>query len=771
MATTDCTTIVYSAQGPMGPVGPIGPQGPAGPQGEQGVQGPEGIQGPKGTTGLTGAQGPTGPTGATGPQGAQGPRGLRGFTGPQGPQGIQGVQGAQGPQGQMGQSFLPDENGVFTEAKRISIQTTSSGSSTDSWLILVSSDTRSGGEKAAGPAALNADMSAHIIGWDGTNWTDYGVTGLTGPAGADGAQGPQGVAGPTGATGPQGPQGPQGIQGITGATGATGATGPAGPTGPAGADGIQGPAGSSAAGANTVEDYGAEGINKLIKNAINPSTGLGYTQGEAVAKWNKVTEPWTIDTITVTSAVVGQVYTFTHSLLGTVTYTAIGGDTTALIAQALCSAINGGAGVSRSDRAAVNNSTAIMTIYTKSTAAVPVVTSGSLTVGARTKTYGATRIDVNTDTIDWVAIQQALAKIEDGANYSEVNFGNGKSYYISKTLYLPCTSTAGYRSFTLNGRKSNIVTNTKFVAMQRFIPQRSYSNYVQSMLPEFSVRDLRFIGTNAAKDSTDSTQAKGLVIAASYNAVVSECRFENFDTGLDVQFGLKTTIQDCQFSACKDTSLKVRNGTWQNAGNAYAQSNGTQVLRCRFRVPEGINSGDPGANAGVYVEAAYECVLDGCIFESAGSYAGLAPDRAVIYDMNDSTTAKDFQIKTIHIERTFTNPAILLKGGRDIMFTLLYPNLQVSTALVELNQTYSGVCRLYFQHFPYKDNIPVTGAFRSVGTGAIWRVVDVMTRTPQPTAKTGTGNWLDTARTDIWDLSGGGVRPTASRFEPTILLV
>lgn len=161
-----------------------------------------------------------------GPQGPQGP---------QGPAGPAGATGATGAQGVPGPSVVPDEYGIFDEAKVSAIV-----AADVDWNMLIIADGDDRVDKTQ-PPALNGDMSGHLVRYEtaGNEWFDLGpIVGVAGPAGADGAPGAagaQGIQGPKGDTGDPGVQGPAGPQGATGLKGDKGDTGA---TGPAGADGV-----------------------------------------------------------------------------------------------------------------------------------------------------------------------------------------------------------------------------------------------------------------------------------------------------------------------------------------------------------------------------------------------------------------------------------------------------------------------------------------------------------------------------------------------------
>jgi len=92
--------------------------------------------------------------------------------------------GTQGPQGLQGEAFQIDNYADFDEAMVTTIEG-SGASPTDLYYFLVVNDTRS---NQTLPAALNGDMTGHVVMWDGTNWYDFGpFTGIQGPPGADGS--------------------------------------------------------------------------------------------------------------------------------------------------------------------------------------------------------------------------------------------------------------------------------------------------------------------------------------------------------------------------------------------------------------------------------------------------------------------------------------------------------------------------------------------------------------------------------------------------------
>lgn len=116
-----------------------------------------------------------------------------------GPTGGQGPAGGQGPRGEMGPSVVPDEYGIFNEAKVAQI-----AAANVEWnmLIIANGDQRANKTQ---PATLNGDMSGHLVRYEpGTpgTWLDLGpIVGIAGPQGNDGPQGPGGEDGAKGDNG------------------------------------------------------------------------------------------------------------------------------------------------------------------------------------------------------------------------------------------------------------------------------------------------------------------------------------------------------------------------------------------------------------------------------------------------------------------------------------------------------------------------------------------------------------------------------------------
>lgn len=267
-----------------------GVDGIDGAKGDKGDKGDTGERGPKGDKGD---QGDKGDTGATGTPGTNGTNGIQGMQGETGAKGDTGAQGIQGPEGKQGATLIPNAYGVLDEDRVANIR-----SRPGDYFFLVdpAGDLRVNKDI---PTTIGGDMSLHLIGWNGSYFTDYGqLTGAQGVRGLQGVKGEKGDPGQQGIQGPQGTPGERGatgLQGIQGAKGDKGDAGAKGDTGLQGIQGVQGPAGPIVAGGSAgqvltkksgangdVEWSGAAGFRGVMYNAAAGQQFLASTNFQPV---------------------------------------------------------------------------------------------------------------------------------------------------------------------------------------------------------------------------------------------------------------------------------------------------------------------------------------------------------------------------------------------------------------------------------------------------------------------------------------------------------
>jgi hypothetical protein len=609
---------------------------------------------------------------------------------------------------------------------------------------------------------------------------------------------------------------------------------------------------------NDISSYGATGTGTAVyvKDAINPLTGLPYGTGGLVAaeaRWDLVKERWSIDeidftnltnfpiggTVTITTGIQTIVCTLSdYSYFNTTTSaSAVTQNWKSLVNNERYRsvwAVDAGGGI---DPSANPNSWAIWTkfdaineigkdfnnginannalllgavatgskviIYSKSTTPVTVSFAGGVTISpaptvTRTKTFNASTINMTTDTVDWVALQQALYEVETtDVNKRVLDLGYGASYILSRGLDLPTKiGLSGVRAFTINGNNSTLtaLNNTRMKLMYRDVPQQNYAlSGITSNLDRINVRDLKFkFSYYPTRDTNPKTQAVGLMLVG-YQCTVENCDFEGGDIGLDVQFGLQTMIRGCKFNIQNLFGLAIRNGQWFGAELTDAQSNGTIVDSCRWRLYDYSGSlaatpNDPQF-AGLYVAGASDCSLRNLIFEGGlSSYVAGAFNRpstvpnvkyshyGIIVDTLNATTVKDIEIYNVHFEKYFYDFAMSIKMrgesiayiGKIAPFTpcriLDFGNgpvmMSVNTKYGKYgNDSYTSYPKANIENWPYKPDTK-SGVFLPFITNnatSLWRVTDcIMPVSSQPTNGT------------TWNSSGASYYITSSNYTQSI---
>ena len=729
---------VNGTTGPIGPAGPTGPAGALGPVGPQGIKGDTGLQGPQGIPGLPGQTGATGAVGATGPAGANGAVGAQGPIGPIGPAGLV-WKGTWNPT----VSYVPNDAVSYNGASYFCIQ------------------------------AIPGNGGNPNPATDVTNWALLAAQGPQGPAGINGTNGTNGAVGATG---------PQGIPGIPGLIGPQGPQGDPGPPGPPGISG------SGSASINQAIYWGAEGSGTgvLIKDAIDPLTNLPYGVGglaAAQARWNLVKQPFSVDTINFsvltaypaggTVQLVSGVQTLTCTFAITPPLTAVEA------ANEIAKQWNNGITNNNSLNLAVSCVGTTVTVYSKSTAALTVNLGVGTTASAppsisRSATYQGTYINVNTDTVDWVALQQLLWLVE-GPNAIEtkvVEFQHGANYILSKPLFLPTktgTGNSSYKAFAINGNNSMLQSlgGTRRKLISLFVPCQNYADGIQGNLPKFIFDKIAFKQPyKLTRDTNPLTQSAGLVVTG-YQAEIKSCYFIGGDIGIDCQFGLQTHIQDC---ICENQNLfgiAIRTGQWFQAGLTNSQSNGTVVDTVKFRLQDQRLIGDGQAQyAAIYLAGSSDCDVRNIIFE--GGVEGAVIERCyygLVFDaLYNNTVVKDFSLYNVHLEKSFQYYAFQIRAYGDsnnyigkvtLIATQNFNKILDFGAGPVINASgvqdnMSGTPHAILERFPYK---PTNGeCFRNTSGAGIWRITDVMTdNSPQPL--TGAQFIDGTNGPNIWDIA------------------
>lgn len=517
--------------------------------------------------------------------------------------------------------------------------------------------------------------------------------------------GPTGAAGAAGAAGSNGTNGTNGTNGLNGSTLLNGSGVPNNAVGVNGdfyldttntiiygpksggvwltpGTSLIGPAGlpGSGTGANAINTaayWGAVGNGTFVSvaAAINPLTNVAYGAGGLTAaetRWNTVRERWSIDTFNltaITSYPVGGTFTIATPGIGSsVTYTvpAIPPVTLTDLAQKIAETINNSSSGNLALSRAANSTGTVVTVYTKSTNAVTMTKSatvlGSITA-ARTKIFNNSTINMSTDSVDWVALQQLMYLTETNVNTNYVEFTAGSNYVLSRALDMPNKTASSNKIFTINGnnaalRPLDIATNAaRKKLIYRDIPAQRYAlDGIQSNLAKIQINNIYFrLPFYTTRDINVQTQSTGCMLMG-YQASVKDCIFYGGDIGLDYQFNLQGLVENCEFVEQSVYGAVARNGQWLQAVSDNAQSNGTVMKGVKLRLADRNNFTTDAQLSGIYISGASDCRVEDIILEGAEGARGGTSTSTVTYGTGVKTwSTSNFTGtvgQTIYIEET-----------------------------------------------------------------------------------------------------------------------
>lgn len=369
-----------------------------------------------------------------------------------------------------------------------------------------------------------------------------GPAGINGINGINGAPGTPGINGNTILSGTGAPNNALGVNGdfyldtqntiLYGPKG--GGVWPNPGTSLIGPPGLPGTGGASAP--NTASYWGAVGNGTFVSvaAAINPLTNAPYGAGglaAAEARWNLVRERWSIDTFdlaAITAFPVGGTFTITTPGIGSpVVYTVPSTPPSTLsdLAKDIAERVNDSSGGNLALSRSANFVGTTVRVYTKSTNAVTMTKSATvlgLITAARTKIYNNSTINMATDSVDWVALQQLVYLTEANVNANYVEFTAGSTYVLSRALDMPNKTISSTKILTINGNNStlrpvDIATNApRKKLIYRDVPAQRYAlDGVQSNLPKIQINNiyfrLPFYTTRDLNPETQSTDRKSVV--------------------------------------------------------------------------------------------------------------------------------------------------------------------------------------------------------------------------------------------------------------------
>lgn len=192
------------------------------------------------------------------------------------------------------------------------------------------------------------------------------------------------------------------------------------------------------------------------------------------------------------------------------------------------------------------------------------------------------------------------------------------------------------------GAKLNSVTGAPILS-RMITNQSQFDNVIDYRV---GISGLRFSGNL-------SIGQKGALIGATYGSFIRDCRSELCDIGFDIQGGLLTLIEHSRTAFNKSDAIVVRVGQWTGATTANAQSNHSTI----FHVRDFANS---SATSSFRIEGSSGVRVIDCINE------GQSADNNIVFDGQNGTNARHFEVTNLHSENIPTNAIIKLVNNSRI---------------------------------------------------------------------------------------------------------
>jgi hypothetical protein len=199
---------------------------------------------------------------------------------------------------------------------------------------------------------------------------------------------------------------------------------------------------------------------------------------------------------------------------------------------------------------------------------------------------------------------------------------------VATRLELPrYNKTGGRRIIVLNGNGCNISAPDSVVIFNR-LPKNQKEALNQMMNTRFVINDFTFTGGK-----------KAIQLGATNGSSINRCNFmSQVENAIDLQFGLNTSIFQCNSTGNAVVHYLVRTGEDWGGTTINSQSNHTVLDMCR--VYSGKNT-----QCAFKVLGSSGCVIRDCISEGSNDL-----EYSIYFDIVGSNCVRLFKVENLHLE-------------------------------------------------------------------------------------------------------------------------
>ena len=312
-----------------------------------------------------------------------------------------------------------------------------------------------------------------------------------------------------------------------------------------------------------------------------------------------------------------------------------------------------------------------------------------------TKVDGVYTIDVNTMSIDWIAIQEAFLTMQQ-TGYSKIISPGGRGYCPNQMLTLPLDQipiTLNRRGlefiFDWQGSATMNLTGGDMVMYSRYFTNQTEISGANSYLVDYKYKFENFYG----KGNGGTTLADTFIrLGATGHSSFTDIETNSFGCGINAEFCLESMFTNIKHVNYGLYGSSMYNGRWTGAGTSNAQSNVLKVVNHRCVAGSGKT-----ATAGLYMGGNTAIHADTLTFEGfTGSL------HHIFYDNPGTQGENPVHLSNLYFENAGASvAAIKFKADKGDFYVsrwnniVAYANMPILVEAQHRSNPPTGVRQLY----------------------------------------------------------------------------